>query len=656
MLNRIILAVFFICQFISITAQKDSDVLMTVGDQDVTVGEFRYIYEKNNGKTADYSAKSLNEYVDLYTKFKLKVAKAKEMKLDTIVSLQQELAGYRKQLANSFLTDREVNDKLIQEIEERKKTDVLVRHILVNVKPRSTAERKERAKKKLSNYRQQIKEGNSFEDIAKKYSEDRNTKANGGSLGYITALLPNGFYELENAMYNLKVGEISDIIQTKLGYHLVLVEDRRPARGKVEVAQIFKKVDEKLKDDPAGIKAQMDSIYNALQNGADFETLVSKYSEDKTTLKKGGKLPAFGIGVYDKVFENAAFSLASDGDISKPIRTSVGYHILKRISKPQPKGFSDLKIEYKEKLRKYDRYGAAQELMVTKIKDGSKFTERRAVLDKFIQSVDKSFYSYKWKPAADLGNEMILSFGPDYKETLSDFAKFAKSQTRLRSQYEKSTPLDFAVGEIYDAFVKEKAFQFEQANLESKYSEFRSLMREYEEGILLFEATKINVWDKANTDTVGLYTFYETNKSKYMFEEQATIGKYIINTTDSKTLKKVKKCIKKRDAQKTLARFNKEKELIEYNEITVEPGSKELIGVQFKKKSTSDPIVDKKSKKSLIKKVIKISPPRRKTLKEARGYVVADYQDQLENKWVNQLKKTYPVQINKEIFNSLLKK
>ena len=630
---------------------------MQVGNNKVTVDEFRYIYEKNNGENADYSQKSLDEYIELYTKFKLKVEKAKSMKLDTIVALQKELEGYRKQLANSFLTDKEVFNKLIDEVHERQKEDIKVSHILVTVNKRSANKKKEEAYKKLLNIKQQMREGKSFAELARQYSDDKNSKDRGGDLGFITAYLPTGFYELENAMYNLKIGEVSDPIETKLGLHLVRVTERRPARGEIEVAHIFKKMDNTSQVSITQSKKTIDSIYVALQAGADFAELASKFSDDKNTKEKGGVLQTFGIAVYDSKFEDAAFGLQNDGDYTRPIKTNVGFHIIKRISKPEPKTVDELKLILKEKIRKQDRYQAAQEKMINKIKETSQFRERRSVLDAFTASLTTDFYSYKWRPSKDMKDDVLLSFGPNADESLSDFAAFARKQTRLRSQFDKSKPLEEAVEVIYQEFVKDKAFDYEQANLENKYPEFRSLMREYQEGILLFEATKINVWDKANQDTLGLYNYYEQNKSKYIYEEQATIGKYIVNSTDEKQLKKIMKCAKKHDSEKTLKRFNKDGiEMIEYSEIVVEPGSVELAGLEFKKKSVSQPVIDTNNKKSMFKKVVKVDPSRRKSLKEARGYVVADYQDQLEQKWITDLRKEYPVSVNKEVYDLLIKK
>ena len=656
MLNKLVLTAVAAIMFIGMSAQSGSDVLLTVGDNKVTVDEFKYIYEKNNGQQADYSQESLDEYIDLYTKFKLKVAKAKDMKLDTITALNKELDGYRTQLANSYLTDRGVLDKLIDEMYERKKQDVRSSHILIKVNARAANKEKEEAIKKLLNIKQQLREGKSFAELALQYSQDINTKKKGGDLGFITAHLPNGFYELENALYSLDANEVSEPIETKLGYHLVKIIEKRPARGKIEVAHIFRKVDNADKKNLTINKTLMDSIYVALQGGADFGELAGKFSEDQTTNYQNGVLPAFGIAVYDTKFEDAAFAISQDNEISRPILTSVGYHIIKKIKNVDPLTKDQLRVRFKERIRKFQRYDIALKEMITGIKESSKFRERKSVLVDFANTLTPEFYTYKWNPTKDIGNELLLSFGSDDNETIYDFARYAKKQTRLRNRYEKTKPLQEAVEEIYEEFVKDKAYAYEQANLESKYPEFKSLMREYQEGILLFEATKINVWDRANTDTIGLYSFYEQNKSEYIFEEQATIGKFIVNTTDEKKLKKIMKCAKKKSSEKTLAKYNKEgAAMIEYSEVKVEPGSKELIGLEFKKKSMSQPVIDKVNGKSLFKKIIQVEPSRRKSLKEARGYVVADYQDQLEKQWVKDLKKTYPVELNQSVYKALLK-
>jgi len=597
-------------------AQSDNDVLMTVGNADVTVGEFRYIYEKNNGEKADYSKESLDEYLELYKKFKLKVQKAKAMKLDTIQVLKDELAGYRKQLASSFLSDKEVVDYLVEEIHERKRKDVRIQHILLKVKENAPDEQKRQAEQKINDIIKEYQGGKTFLDLAAQYSEDKNTRKTEGDLGFITAMLPSGFYELENAIYNNEKGDLVGPVWSKLGCHLIKIKKNRPARGSIKVAHILLKQESKVTKDLVATRDRADSIYTAMQGGASWDVMVEKYSQDVKTKSRKGELPVFGIATYEKAFEDAAFKLVNIGDFSRPVKTKSGYHILKLLEKIPAETKEQLKKRLKDKIKNYDRYRVAQESLISRIKKTSNFNEDPKLLKSFSAKLTPEFFSYKWKQPEGLASGELASFGNDiYK--LSDFSAFCKKNTRMRSQFDKNKPLDEATAFMYDEFIREKAIAHEEKNLEKKYPSFRSLMREYEEGILLFEATKMSVWDKANQDTLGLHEFYESQKSKYMFGERATIGTYFINSDDEKTVKKITKCAKKRDAEKTMARFNKpDLDLIAYEEKVVEAGSKELVGLLFK---------------------------------------IADYQDKLEKDWIKQLKSEFNIDINQTIYNKLVK-
>ncbi|MBL0101149.1 MAG: peptidylprolyl isomerase [Saprospiraceae bacterium] len=298
---RFIVSLLSIVLSLPLVSQNGDAVLMKVGKTDVRVSEFKYIYEKNNGNNADYSDKNLSEYLDLYTKFKLKVEKAKELKLDTIGALMSEFDGYRKQLASSYLIDKEVTDFLLHELYTRTKEDVMFSHIFIPVQEGSPKAVIDEAKNKLMPVKTKISSGISFEDAAKEYSQDKTTASKGGNMGFFTAKLPSGFYALESAIYTLQPGQVSDVVESRIGYHLVRVLEKRPARGLMEVAHIL--VD-------AGKKSLADSLYNELEKGKDFDMLALNYSTDKTTNKNGGKLPPFGINTFDKTFEDAAFAIS----------------------------------------------------------------------------------------------------------------------------------------------------------------------------------------------------------------------------------------------------------------------------------------------------------------------------------------------------------
>ncbi|MEM8528842.1 MAG: peptidylprolyl isomerase, partial [Bacteroidota bacterium] len=505
MTNKIsILTVFLMVLGTSIFAQKEDPILFTVEDTPVRVSEFKYIYDKTNGEEADYSKASLEEYLDLYEKFKLKVQKARDMKLDTIPSLQQELAGYRQQLADSYLLDREVVDKLVEEAYNRKKQDADISHIMVAVAPNAASSAEKAAMEKIRAVQSQLTKGEqTFEQLAKEYSDDSSSKGNGGRVGYITAILPNGFYALETAAYDLEVGKVSDVVRSDFGYHLVKLNDRRPARGEMEVAHILIRKD-KDGTNAERAKAQAMKIYQQLQDGANFEDLAKQISEDKLTKGKGGYLGLFGVNKYEDSFEDAAFALAKDGDISKPVETVAGFHIIKRISKRGVQPFKDMKGRLEQKIRQDGRFELAKQSMVERIKQENNFTQTASVLNSFKDTLNSDFLTFKWRVSEKKPKSILFNLGSDYRATLGDFMDFAQKAARKRISEGRSgkTPQEVA-DELYQDFINAQVLKYEEQQLEEKYPDFKSLMREYEEGILLFEATKMLVWDKASQDTTG---------------------------------------------------------------------------------------------------------------------------------------------------------
>lgn len=634
----------------TMSAQSDDTVLMTVADQEVTVGEFRYIYEKNNGEGANYQEASLNEYLDLYTKFKLKVAEAKAMGLDTVSVLNKELDGYRKQLADSYIMDKEVVKTLTKELYERKKEDIKLSHILITISKRANAGEIETKRQAALDILNKIKSGEDFATLAKKYSEDKASAAIGGDFGWLTAKLPSGFYDFENAMYTLKKGEVSDLIRTPLGWHIMKVQDTRPARGQIKVAHILKRT----KENPNVAKTEIDKIFSELSNGADFAELASKNSDDDKTAKKGGELAPFGIKVYEGAFEEAAFGLQKDGEISRPIKTKIGFHIIKRLEKVDLEDYPQFEAKTLASLKKDSRYETQKERVVEEIKLNAGYKLNQNTLDRFTNAQTPEIYTYKWKPT-ELVDDVLFTFGGEKDYLLSTFITYLKSNTRMRLRYDKKDPIAESVGQMLEGYVKETTLKYEQSNLEKRHPEYKSLMREYEEGILLFEASKQEVWDKASQDTLGLYTYYEANKSDYMWLPRADLATYNVKANEEKKANEVYKYAKKKNDEKLLKKFNKKESIVTSEINKVERASKSLGNIDWEEGARSELVYDEKKGEATFTKILKIYPPMIKTLEEARGYVIADYQDQLEKEWVKKLKSKYEVKLNKEVVNQLKK-
>lgn len=633
-----------------INAQNEDPILFSVKNDPVHVSEFLYIYSKTNRDKADFSKASLEEYLDLYTKFKLKVQRAKDMKLDTIPSLQQELAGYRKQLADSYLLDKEVTEKLIKEAYSRSLKDVKISHIMVSLKKNPSPQDTLLAYNRIMQIKGKLDGGSDFVKVAKSLSDDTSAKTNNGNLGYFTSPFPNGFYDFETAAYALSKGQISQPVRTPIGYHIIRVEDVRPARGEMEAAHIL------IRKDAQNPKRDIDSVYAQLENGYNFEEAAKIYSADKKTASKGGYVGFFGISKYAKAFEDAAFALTKDDTYTKPIQSPTGWHIIKRISRKPIGDYDKAKPRLKAKIQKDARFELAKTAMVEQIKTENNFKSMNGPLAQFGASLDKEFLTYRWQAPKEVSEDVIFILGKDLY-TLGDFTTYLQKESRKRMQMAKTGSVINALTALYKDYITETVLKYEERNLEEKYPDFKALMREYQEGILLFEITKKEVWDKASQDTTGLKQFYEKNKQKYKWGKRAVVSTYTLNDAAHLT-EKVSKFVQKNTPDATLAKYNKDgREAVIQKETIVERGrNKEIDALDWKPGTLSKMEMDRKNKKITFMKVEKILDPSIKKLSEARGYVVADYQDFLEKQWLSELKKAYKIQTNKKVFKSLIKK
>ena len=640
------------------TAQAPDPVLFTVNGNPVTASEFTYIYSKTNQDKADFSEPSLREYLDLYTKFKLKVQRAHDMRLDTISSLRSELDGYRRQLANSYLVDREVTDKLIRETYDRMLQDVDISHILVlsdrNAKPADTL----RAYNRAMNWLRKVNAGTAFDKMALDSSEDKSVKENRGNLGFITAMLPDGYYTMEKAIYAAKPGTTLGPIRTTSGYHLVRVNTFRPARGEVEVSQILLRKGTN-EEQNVRVKLRADSIHTALKAGGKWEELVTRYTDDKATAAKGGYIGFFGINRYQKNFEDAAFGLQKDGDFSAPVESSIGWHIIKRVSHRPIGAYETVKRGLTDRVKRDSRNEVARQSMITRIKREGGYQEYPEALQKWsAMQKDTVFHTFRWKPDPAKPPTVLMRFGQNKTYTIADFEEYNARASRERMRG-SGYPLAETVQKLYTSWTEEVTMQYEETQLDRKYPEFKSLMREYEEGILLFEALKQNVWDRANTDTVGLAKYFQTSLSqKYKWEERADVSFYTVKTDDPKVVEKVRTFAAKNPTAEVLKKFNKtgKPDVVAVLNKFYEKGKNKDLGTLWKAGDMTPVKTDAGTKTATFLKIETVQPPTAKALQEARGYAVADYQDYLEKQWIEELRKAYPVKVDETVLRSLVKK
>lgn len=624
------------------------DVLFTVDKQKVTADEFMNVYNKNNKQLDESVDKTtINEYLELYINFKLKVHEAEQQGLHKDEKFLKEISGYREQLAKTLLRDTSVINNMIEEAYNRMKYDLRVSHIMVKLPKHASSEDTVAAYKKIMKIREEVIKGGDFAKIARDKSEDMYASRTGGDIGYFSAL--TYAYPFESAAYNLKVGDVSMPVRTVSGYHLIKLTDKRPNMGEVRVAHLFVKAfSGQNKEDSLSAHKKVAMLYEQLQKGAEFETLVKEHSEDPGTKNNGGLLPWFGAGRMLVEFEKACVELKV-GAYSKPVKTPKGWHIIKKIEEKPLPSFEEKKQEIKARINNdKSRQEIAKQSFISSLKKMYNFKENTKTLAPYYKIIDNSITAGKWtgEKAENLKDE-VFSFA-DKKYTQKDFTQYmVRSQRKMGVRN-----LNYIIEMYYKDFVESTLIEYEDSQLENKYPYFKELMKEYRDGILLFNLTDDMVWSKAIKDTTGLEAFYNKNKEKYKWPEKATVTYYYCKNDAEKVMKTVKKGVAKNwDNNKIKSKINKKDTLLTSIETKTYYKTDDL---PIEKWETGFGKVVKDDGKIFFYNVSKIEPPSIKALKDARGLVISDYQQYLEKEWIAELKAKYKVEVNKDLLKKMI--
>jgi peptidyl-prolyl cis-trans isomerase SurA len=632
----------FLCCFSAMAQDKNAAVLVVDGEP-TSLEEFENIFRKNNRDSA-ITAQSLDEYMELFINFKLKVREAREAGLDTVKKFKTELDGYRAQLARPYLTDADKLNDLVKEAYENYKQEVHAAHILVKVDANASPADTAKAFAKIMAIRERITKGEEFTALAKATSEDPSAKENAGDLGYFTAF--QMVYPFEKAAYQTTTGEVSMPIRTRYGYHLIYVYDKRPARGEMHVAHIVVKPKSE-ENSEANAEAKIQEIYQKLLSGeSTFEDLASKYSDDPTSAKKGGELPWFGTGKMVVEFEDAAFALKNNGDFSAPFKTAFGWHIIKRLEYKQLASFESMEKEIKNKVSKDSRAEQTKKSFIEKLKKEYAYSIDEVEMAKIVEKADSNAYEGKiYVGKKSMEKPLIKMNGLTI--TVSEFNEHMRTKGRSKPIM---TPADY-VRASATKLGEDKLLQLEDAKLEEKYTPFRLLMKEYNEGILLFEMTDQMVWSKAVKDTAGLAAFYDANKQKFMWPERASVVIYTCSNAD--IAKKVRKMLKDGKDKSTIAgELNKESQLnLQVQEGIYAKEDNALLAKAPWQVGISSDIAD--NDQIVIIQYKEIIAPSVKRLDEARGMITSEYQTFLEQEWIASMRKEHQFTVNKDVLHSI---
>lgn len=644
-MNRKFLAAVAIAASTALGGYAKEEVIMTVNGNDVSRSEFEYLYHKNQQQQVD--PLTLDEYAEMFKIYKLKVADALDQRLDTLPSFIQEMKQYRKDLAAPYLTDSTFLNKLVQEAFERNREEVEAFHIML-AKGRTPSENKI-AREKADSIRQALLAGADFALLAKQHSVDRGSSERGGRMGFITeGRFP---YAFEKAAFTLKLGEISEIVESPQGYHVLKGGNHRAARGTVLVEHIMKMVPQDASADvDTKAKAEMDSIYNVVTADPEkFEDLARQLSDDKASGRNGGKLSWFGAGVMVEPFDSASFAI-SVGEISTPVRSQFGWHVIRKLDAKAPESLDQLKPSILQRITSPndERSLLIRQNLVAKLakKHKGKLNEKNVKLicgDVATAGID-SAWNAKAKDAAGYGAIEIATIG----KTAYSLADWATPHTPVIINDGETAAEQLR--RMLEYFLGNKLIEEEENWLETKEPAYKNLLNEYREGSLLYEASVRRVWDKASKDTEGLNQYFETHRSDYAWKKPHVKG-ILVQTTNDSVAEEIKSCLKDMKDDSELKSIRKQfvgKASIE--PILMEQGQNGMVdNIMF----GGEPVKPKNKRFTtyFIWEARLLDGP--EIMTDVKGLVTGDYQNQLENEWVEELKNKYPVSINKKVLKKV---
>lgn len=629
------------------SASPGSIPLFSVNKKAVSADEFIYLYRKNHQDLQkDYTTEKIEEYLTLYTNFKLKVEEARHRGMDTTAAFKKEFNQYKDELRKPYLPGNNLTDSLVRMTYERMKQEVKASHILVSVTPDASPADTLQAYNQIIDLRKKVLAGEDFGKMAAQFSGDPSAKMNNGDLGYFTAM--QMVYPFESAAFTTPVGEVSQPVRTRFGYHILKVNDRRPARGEVEVAHIMIRTGEDKSAEQA--RNMIFDVFNELQAGAKWEDLCRQHSEDPSSKENGGKLRPFGVGVMANVpeFERVAFELEKPGQVSDPVQTQYGWHII-RLERKIPLGtFEEVAPGLKGRVMRDERAQISKQALQSKLRKELSFVENEVVKNNALNLADSTLKTAKWRKQVDGNNpETIFSLnGREFK--FNEFVDYAQRNQKPNSQEPRKY-----LEQLYESFVDEKILSLQEEKIMARNPEYKFLLNEYYEGILLFEIMEKEVWNKASEDSVGQQQFYQMNAGKYTAGDRVKATFYTAPSAD--LVEKVQALLIEGDAKKT-------QEFLVKNKIRSESGyyTKQEKAVLSDIKWEKGMFTAQNNGLYYLAWIKDVLPAGRMSFEEARPALISDYQNHLEEVWLKELRKKYPVKVNEKgrkfVFQELQKK
>ena len=640
-------SIFVLCLFILgnlflLQAQENStdSIVFSIDDQAVYKSEFVSQYKKNNNSDFENEDLNLEDYADLYLKFKLKVKAAKEIGLDTVPEFLKEFGSYRKQLADKYISNGDVTEKMVKETYHRLTNEVNASHILIAVSPQAQPVDTLEAYNTAIDILKKIDAGESFEDLATKFSKDPSVQVNKGNMGWFKAY--KMVYPFETAAYNLDINEVSQPVKTQFGYHIIKKNDERPSKGKLKVAHIMKNL--KSQDSTYDAESEIQKIYQKLQNGENFGDLAKQFTDHKQTAEKGGEISPFSIGQLNSAkFEEVAFNLDENNSLSKPFKTEFGWHIIKYLDHIPVEPLEEIKQDIIQKIKTSDRSQRLIENIKKDLMDKYDVSTNYEVLSGLENRIDESILKFKWNYESKDKDKETWILKIDEKEyMLDEFLTYIQKQQRAI----KSKDIQDKINNAIDKFTYAKLIDIHNKNLENVSPEFAAEIKTYYEGLLLFNVMEQHIWKPTQNDTVALEKYYNLHPDKFM--SKISIDGIMASSNSKQSAKKIKKEIDKKSIDvlkenypesifKTLEKTEIDDVMLPENLVL------EIDNIE----------IYKHNGQYLCLQISNIHPSKLLEFDEVKGKVINLLQKEREDEWLADLEQKHDIYINNDLIKNL---
>ena len=633
------ISIFCFSFFISNAQVSENDAILTISDQVVLANEFVRVYNKNLNLVQDASQKDLDSYLELFINYKLKLVEAKKLDYDKDPTYLKEFKSYKNQLTDAYLTDKKVTDALVREAYERTNTEVKAQHILILFDEVETDTLE--AYSKIEKLRQRFI-NEDFESLKKELHNGKSVFVE--DLGYFSAF--KMVYNFESAAYSTKVGEVSSPFRTRFGFHVVKVLEKRKSKGQVEVAHIM--ITNKQKDSTLVPKDRIQELHRLLLQGEDFSELAKQFSDDKSSSSLGGKLKPFKSGqINSEIFENIAFGLTKNENISQPIQTKFGWHILKLIDHKSVESFESLKPELETQVGKDSRSQLVKAKMLEQLLVDYQLSKQNPNISNIESNLSFNSTQNVWEFSDNFDTTQPFLTIQNKTYGSQDFLEYLNKNQRA---VKKDWPINVIVKKQYASFLEQSVFQYKRDNLENENQEFAHIINEYREGLLLFELMQDKIWDGAKNDSIGLQNFYDENKPNYVWPDR--IEGSVARSSDSKYIKKVLKYWKNnRTNQEIDEALNTSQQNVIFSNGELEIGHSAL-PPSFEFKAGLSKVI-KENANYYVVNVTELKPSTQKTFEEAKGQLISDYQTELELKWIQELRSKYTFKVNQDVLSKV---